>query len=160
MIAAGQPCPLCEAPLAHRKLPQFSGDEAPLRITLRAMPALQCPTSHTYFVKRAFPLWLTEHLLQDDEPGLPQARSSGTLFRKYACAECGVRLARRADHRHSFWFDLSYEEGAPFAVELSMPVYRCAACGREQLHSLAQLRKLTPAALVHAFKAAGIKPPG
>ena len=35
--------------------------------------------------------------------------------------------------------------------------YHCTGCGKEQLHSLAELRKLTPAALVHAFQAAGIQ---
>ena len=66
----------------------------------------------------------------------------------------------RPDHRYSFWFDAAFEGGEAFAVELSMPVFRCAACGTEQLHSLERLRALTPAALVHAFKGAGIKPPG
>ena len=159
-VAAGLPCPLCEAPLAQARLPHFSGDEAPLRVTLRAMPALQCPTGHTYFVKRGFPLWLTNHLVGNDEPGLPSARSSGWLLRKYACAQCGASLGARPDHRYSFWFDVAFEAGDAFAVELSMPVFRCAACGTEQLHSIERLRALTPAALVHAFKGAGIKPPG
>lgn len=159
-VAAGRPCPLCEAPLAPARLPHFSGDEAPLRVTLRAMPALQCATHHTYFVKPSFPLWLTQHLVTRDEAGLPTARSSGRFFRSYACAACGAKLAARPDHRYSFWFDLAFEGEAPFAVEITMPVFRCAGCGVEQIDSLDRLRALTPAALVHAFKGAGIKPPG
>jgi hypothetical protein len=159
-VAAGRPCPLCEAPLAPTRLPHFSGDEAPLRVTLRAMPALQCPTRHTYFVKPSFPLWLTDHLVADDESRLPAARRSGWLLRKYACAQCGASLGARPDHPYSFWFELAFEEQPPFAVEITVPAFRCAACGTEQLDSLDRLRTLTPAALVHAFKGAGIKPPG
>ncbi len=47
----------------------------------------------------------------------------------------------------------------PIGVDLTMPVYRCSACGKEQLHSLKEIRKLTPEALAHAFQAADI-PPG
>jgi len=48
---------------------------------------------------------------------------------------------------------------APFRVELSAPVYRCPSCSREQLHSLKEVRKRTPAALAQAFQAADL-PPG
>jgi hypothetical protein len=40
-----------------------------------------------------------------------------------------------------------------------MPVYKCSACGKEQMHSLKEVRKLTPAAMAHAFEDANIPPP-
>jgi hypothetical protein len=40
-----------------------------------------------------------------------------------------------------------------------MPVYKYTACGKEQLHSLKEIRKLTPTAMAHAFEAANIPPP-
>jgi hypothetical protein len=69
-----------------------------------------------------------------------------------------VRGWRRSqDNRHSFHLTPGYEGQPRFRVEVSMPVFKCTGCGKEQVHSLAEVRKLTPAALVHAFKAAGIK---
>lgn len=160
MLAVGKPCPLCETPLSLKTLPEFSGDEAPLRVTLAGMPALSCGTGHVYFVRPDFPLWLMNHLVDEDESKLPAGDAQGLLFKRYACHDCGAALAPKQDHLHTFRFPVAYKEHSGFTVELSAPVYRCTGCGKEQLHSLAEVRKLTPAALVHAFKGAGIKPPG
>ena len=166
MIKAGKPCPLCAdrqgeaVPLQASTLAEFSGDEASLRITLRDMPALRCSHGHTYFARPDFPSWLMQHLVEEDEAKLPASHPRGLLFKRYACHDCGKDLARTEDHRHSFDVPLAYPDVAPFRVQISMPVYRCTGCGKEQLHSLAELRKLTPAALVHAFKGAGINAPG
>lgn len=42
-------------------------------------------------------------------------------------------------------------------IDLTAAIYHCTGCGKEQLHSFAELRKLTPTALVRAFQAAGIQ---
>ncbi len=160
MLEPGKPCPLCEMPLILRRLTPFSGDEKPLRITLAGMPALACTAPHTYFVEPAFPMWLMNHLVEEDEAKLPAGEGKGLIVKHYLCADCGKPLEAKQDHRHSFRVPMSYKDYAGFEVEISMPVYKCGGCGKEQLHSLRELRKLTPAALVHAFKAAGIKPPG
>ena len=47
---------------------------------------------------------------------------------------------------------------APFRIELTVPVYRCAACSQQQLHSLKEVRSRTPEALAQAFHAADIPP--
>lgn len=158
-IAEGQPCPLCEHRLSRTPLPAFSGDEQPLRVTLNAMPALQCATGHTYFVDPGFPLWLMQLLVDEKEAQLPAGEAKGFILKKYLCRECGGELAAKQDHRHAFRFDAAFGEEPGFEVELSMPVYKCPGCGKEQLHSLEEVRKLTPAALVHAYKGAGIKAP-
>ncbi len=159
MIAAGTACPVCEHPLGPAVLAEFSGDEDPLRITLRRMPALRCPTGHTYFAHPKFPLWLMNHLTEEDEAALPAGQAKGFLVKHYHCGDCGQGLAPKADHRHAFTVELQYQSTGAFQAELSMPVFKCTGCGKEQLHSLEELRKLTPAALVHAFKEARIKPP-
>jgi hypothetical protein len=160
MVALGKPCPLCEAPLQHRILPPFSGDEAPLRITLHGMPVLSCDKPHVYFVKRDFALWLMNHLVAEDEATVPAGNPTGLIFKSYLCHDCGKALSPKRDHIHGFQVPCSYEGQAEFRAEVSMPVFRCTGCGKEQVHSLAEVRKLTPSALVHAFKAAGIKAPG
>lgn len=160
MVAPGKPCPLCEAPLKHRRLPTFCGDEAPLRITLHGMPALSCDKPHVYFVKRDFALWLMNRLVEEDEATLPAGNATGLIFKSYLCRDCGKPLSPKRDHVHAFDLEVTYPGEPGFRVEISMPVFRCTGCDKEQIHSLAEVRKLTPAALVHAFKAAGIKAPG
>jgi hypothetical protein len=160
VVKAGQPCPLCESPLGPRRLEPFSGDEGPLRITLQSMPSLGCATGHVYFVDPKFPLWLMNHLLEEDEPQLPAGEGKGFILKQYVCKACGAGLEPKEHHRHTFHVPLGYGDHASFSADLSMPVFRCTGCGKEQLHSLEEIRKLTPAALVHAFKGAGIKAPG
>lgn len=159
-VAEGHPCPLCQQSLARKNLPAFSGDEDPLRVTLTGMPTLQCPTGHTYFTRPDFPLWLMRHLMDEDEATLPAGEAKGFILKHYVCRECGKNLAPKQDHRHAFHFDVAPDKAPAFGVELAMPVYKCTGCGKEQLHSVEEVRKLTPAALVHAFKAAAIKAPG
>ena len=158
--APGKPCPLCEAPLQPHILSAFSGVEAPLRITLHGMPALECAQRHTFFVKPEFPLWLMNHLVDEDEKTLPAGDKTGLIFKSYLCHDCGKPLEAKPDHTHAFDLPLAFEGGDEFRVEISMPVFRCAKCGREQVHSLQDVRKLTPAALVHAFRGAGIRVAG
>jgi hypothetical protein len=159
MVAPGKPCPLCKTPLQRRILDAVSGDEAPLRITLHGMPALSCDKPHVYFVKPDFPLWLRNHLVDEDEPTLPSGDATGLIFKSYLCHDCGKPLSPKADHLHSFHLKLAYDGEPEFHADLTMPVFRCTGCGKEQMHSLGEVRKLTPAALAHAFQAAGIKPP-
>ena len=160
MAAAGRPCPLCEETLAPVRLPPIAGDEAPMRLTLHGMPAIACATGHTYFAKRDFALWLMDELLEQRLAALPAGVASGLLFRRHACGGCGAPLAALRGERREFRLEVAYPGREAFAVGIGMPAYRCTGCGREQLHSLAELRKLAPAALVHAFKAGGIKAPG
>lgn len=160
MIAEGQACPLCTQPLGRSTLGEFCGDESPLRITLSGMPALRCTAGHTYFAKRDFPMWLMRHLVDEDAATIPGGIAKGMLFRKHACGACGGELAARQERVHDFGFRLAHPGTEAFDVRLTMPVFRCAACGKEQVRSAEEVKKLAPAALVHAFKAAGIKAPG
>ena len=159
MAAAGKPCPLCKALLHHRIVDTLAGEEGPLRITLHDMPALSCDKPHLFFVRPDFPSWLLNHLVEEDEPALPAGEARGLVFKSYLCHDCGKPLSSGPDHQHSFPVTLAYEEEPRFRAEISMPVFRCTACGKEQVHSLAEVRKLTPTALVQAFKSAGIKAP-
>lgn len=166
MVKPGSPCPLCtdrkvSADVLHATvLPAFSGDEAPLRLGVRGMPALQCAQRHTYFARPDFALWLMEHLLQEAAAKLPAGEARGVLFKHHSCRDCGKALAPREDPRKAFELPVTYPELPPFTVEVSMPMFRCTGCGKEQMRSAAELGKLVPAALVHAFKAAGLKAPG
>jgi hypothetical protein len=58
------------------------------------------------------------------------------------------------DRPHTFHVDVEVPELPRFGVDLTLPVSHCSQCGRDQLHSLKELKSHTPAALAHAFKAA------
>lgn len=159
-IAPGSPCPLCEAPLAARKLAEVMGDEAPMRVTIRWLPVLSCDAPHRYFIEQPFPIWLLNAMLGEEIARIPAGAESGLVFRKYRCGGCGAMLPASGAERRAYVSHLAWKDGPEFAVEVSMPVCRCTGCGREQVRSAAELAKLLPSALVHAFKAAGLKAPG
>ncbi len=159
-IAQGKPCPLCAGPLSAQVLPDVSGDEAPLRLTLRGLPVFACPAPHRYFVGQKFPIWLLNALLDGELAEVPAGTEKGLLFRKFACGGCGAILPPAATGSRTYSMHLAWQDTPGFSVDLTMPLFRCDACGREQSRSAAELVQLAPAALVHAFKTAGIKAPG
>jgi len=135
------------------------GEADALRIRLKDLPLLTCEQGHRQFVRMQFPAELLEHLTQQDEPELPAGEVKGFILKKYLCESCGEQLEPKPDHRHSFSIEVKLDGLDAFGVELSMPVYKCSSCAREQLHSLDEVRKLTPKALAQAFTAADIPPP-
>jgi DNA-directed RNA polymerase subunit RPC12/RpoP len=145
--------------LSVSELPEATGQEGAMRIALRRMPELFCTGAHRYFIHPEFPLWLMTHLRDEDEAKLPAGQAKGFIIKHYVCSQCGKDLEPKEDHRHAFQVRLAFRDTPEFEVEISMPVYKCTACAREQLHSLEEARKLTPAALVQTFKAAGLKAP-
>jgi len=159
-IAEGKPCPLCETPLAARTVSDATGDEAPMRLSLRGVPILACAAPHRYFAGQQFPIWLLNSLVDSELEKIPAGVEKGLVFKKYACGECGAVLPSSGGEPRTFTSTLAWKETPGFAVDLTVPVYRCAGCGREQARSAAELGKLLPSALVHAFKAAGLKAPG
>ena len=135
------------------------GEADSLRIRLKEFPLRSCPEGHRQFVRPEFAAELLQHLTEEDEPALPAGEEKGLIMKKYLCESCGEPLEPKPDHRHTFSIEIKLEDLDAFGVDLSMPVYNCSACGKEQLHSLKEVRKLTPAAMAHAFEAADIPPP-
>jgi hypothetical protein len=158
-IRAGAPCPLCEAPLAEKALRDVVGDEAPLRLTLRNLPVLACDAPHRYFPGHGFPVWLLNSLVEEEQKKIPAGAEKGLVFRKYACCDCGGEIPSSGGEPMTFSSTLDWQKTAPFVVDITVPVVCCPTCGREQARSRAELEKLLPAALVHAFKTAGLKGP-
>jgi hypothetical protein len=154
MTTNSRRCPICKSETAPARLTSLSGEDAPLAVTVKEMPVLQCSQGHRSFPLADFPLLLLDHLLEQDEPKLPVSQSKGLVFKRYSCSECGTELGANDDRPHTFHVDVELPELPAFGVDLKLPVSRCSHCGREQLHSLKELRSHTPAALAHAFKAA------
>lgn len=152
-------CDRCRGETELTVIDEVGGEADPLRITLNNLPLLRCDQGHQQFVRPQFGAELLEHLTQQDEPGLPAGEEKGLFMKKYLCASCGAELEARSDHRHTFSIEVPLDDVEPVGVELSMPVYRCPTCAHEQMHSLKEVRKLTPLALAGAFQAAEIPPP-
>jgi DNA-directed RNA polymerase subunit RPC12/RpoP len=150
-------CDRCHGQTDLMKVDSVDGEADPLRITLKNLPLLSCDQGHRQFLRPQFGAELLEHLTQEAE--LPAGEEKGLFMKKYLCESCGAELEPKPDHRHTFSIELSLAEVDPVGVDLSMPVYRCSSCGKQQLHSLREVRKLTPLALAGAFESAEIPPP-
>ena len=152
-------CNRCRAETEITVVSFADGEADPLRIRLKELPLRECAQGHRQFVRPDFGVKLLQHLTEEDEPELPAGEVKGLIIKKYLCKSCGEALEPKPDHRHTFSIEVSLLDLDLFGVDLSMPVYKCSACGKEQLHSLKEVRKLTPAAMAHAFEAANIPPP-
>jgi DNA-directed RNA polymerase subunit RPC12/RpoP len=155
---ATRSCTRCRSQTEPARLDTAAGESEPVGIRLRDMPVLACPNGHRQFIEPAFALKLVEHLVKEDEAGLPAGKEKGLVFTHYHCGACGTELGKDAERRETFPLEVSLPEYGRFRVELTAPVYRCPKCSREQLHSLEEVRKHTPPALAEAFRAAEIPP--
>jgi len=153
MANALRRCPICKSETAPSALAAVSGEEAAVALTVKGLPVLECTQGHRSFPHPDFPLLLLDHLLEQDAPALPASKAEGLLFKHYRCAGCGAELGKDTA-AHTFRVDIALADLPPFEVDLTVPAHRCGQCGREQLHSLKDVRSNTPAALAHAFKAA------
>ena len=150
-------CKACHTATTPQVLDAIDGEQNSLKVTVRALTVLACANGHKQFLRAEVPLQLLTHLVEEDEAQLPAGQETGLLFKHFHCHHCGKELQPKPDHRHTFTVKPGLADQPGLEVDLTMPVYKCGACDKEQLHSLKEVRKLTPAALAHAFRAAGIQ---
>ena len=155
MATKPRACGQCRRETSPTSLEPVSGEEKSLTVTLQGMPILACPSGHKQFVHPEFPIWLLEQLVEKDVPKLPAGEAKGMLFKKYHCA-CGAELPAKPERQQAFPIEVRLRDLAPFKVELTVPMYKCGKCGKEQAHSLKELQERAPAALGHAFQEAKI----
>ncbi|MGQ0750324.1 MAG: hypothetical protein ACT4PS_07310 [Betaproteobacteria bacterium] len=158
MNTASVACKQCKSAMSMQPVDPVCGEEGALKVTLIQLPALVCPNTHRRFVSPEFPLTLLERVSGSDVDTLPEGKKSGLLFKSYQCGGCGAMLEKESGRRETYDFDVLLQELPPFRVELEAPLYKCSACGTEQLRTRDELRKLLPAAMARAFKAANLKP--
>jgi hypothetical protein len=152
-------CNQCRGETTITKLDETEGSADSVTVSIHHMPVSACEQGHRQFVRPEFAAQLLNLLAQEEEKSIPAAEEKGLLRKRYLCEGCGTELEAKPDHRHTFAVDVELEALDPFQVELTMPVYKCPACEKEQLHSLKEVRKKTPQALAEAFKTAEIPPP-
>lgn len=135
-----------------------AGEAKALAIAIHGMPVLVCPRGHRQFAHHEFPRSLLERLLAEEETKLPAGREKGMIFKHFHCSDCGAELESESDRHRTYAVDVALEDIPPIKIELTVPVYRCHNCEKEQIHSLKEVRKQTPEVLAHAFQAAEIPP--
>ena len=153
MAIALRPCAMCRGAVELVKIAKVAGEADPLTLTAHGMPALKCAKGHARPVHPDFLLWLLGEL-REREAGLPAGEGKGLVFKKYFC-ECGKGLPAKPEKRRAFPFDLGYPDAPAFQVELEAPLYKCPGCGKEQLRSLSEVRKLLSLAMVGICDRAG-----
>lgn len=147
-------CARCSGACELKVLAEVSGEDAPLRLTARGMPALVCPKGHKAPVHADFMLWLIQQL-RARESEFAAGKEQGMLFKKHLCAECGKELPSKPERRQASPFDLSYQDLYLFQVDVEVPLYKCTGCGKEQLRSAKELHGHVPAAIVALNDEAG-----
>ena len=148
-------CPRCSATCELKSVASVSAQDGPLKLSFFDLPVFECPKQHRVPVHRDFMLWLIREIRARGE-GLDAGKEEGMLlFKKHLCGACGKPLSAKAERRQAHPFELKYEELSPFRLEVEMPLYKCSACGKEQIRSTKELHGLVPNAMVGVNDAAG-----
>jgi hypothetical protein len=115
-----------------------------------------CENGHRQFAHAKFAIKVLSHLTDVDGIKLPISNQKGRWFKRPVCSDCGASLEKEPSHQQAFRVDIPVAEASTFGIDLTMPVFRCRGCGKEQLRSRKEIQGRAPAALVRALRAAGI----
>ena len=131
-------CARCPGACELKTLPSVSAEDGPLKLTMLALPVFRCPKDHSAPVHGDFMIWLIQQI---------RAQEGGIA--------AGKELAAKSERRQAFPCELTYEELAPFRLDLEMPMYKCTGCGKEQIRSTKDLHARVPQAMVGINDGAG-----
>jgi DNA-directed RNA polymerase subunit RPC12/RpoP len=147
-------CARCSGARELKTLPSVSAENGPLKLTLLEMPVFACAKGHKGPVHSEFMLWVI-HEIRAREAQIPAGKEEGMIFKKHRCGDCGKDLSSQPERRHVYPYDLKYEDLAPFKLQIEMPLYKCTACGKEQLRSIKDLHGHAAQAIVGINDGAG-----
>ena len=156
-MADSRKCRQCHTDMHPETIGTMVGEDGVLKISMSGFPVMVCERGHKHFMAPDFPMKLLQHVATEDEVKLPAGKKKGLIFKEYLCGKCGEKLGSEAEAK-PFGFDVKVDDFPGFRVEINVPVYKCSACGLEQLRDREELQAQTPAALAHGFQAAGLKP--
>ena len=156
-MAEANICRQCSAPMQLQSIGTVSGEDGILKVSVSDFPALVCERGHRHFIARDFPMKLLEKLADGEKTGLASSKKQGLLFKKYHCGKCGDPLGAEGEPR-PFGFEVTISDAPQMRVEFTLPVYKCAGCGEQQVRDYGEVEGHVPAALAHGFQAAGLQP--
>src|SRR5882724_7227671 len=140
-------CARCSGACVLKSLPSVSAEDGPLKLTLLEMPVFACAKDHKAPVHSDFMLWVI-HEIRAREAQIPAGKEEGMIFKKHLCGACGKDLSSKPERRQAYPYELKYEDLAPFKLQIEMPLYKCTACGKEQLRSTKDVHSHVPFAVV------------
>lgn len=151
-------CKECKGEMALRVLEPIDGEQHGVHMRIEGMPAMQCAEGHKRFVAPEFAVKLMEALMAGKLVPLEGAKEKGLLKKRYCCPGCGQELAAGAQGRVETKRVLEMQGLDAFGVQVDMPKYRCAACGKESVEPRDALVDDLMKASVQAFRAAEVAP--
>jgi DNA-directed RNA polymerase subunit RPC12/RpoP len=125
---------------------------------IEGMPAMQCAEGHKRFVAPEFAVKMMEALLADPLVPLEGAAQKGLLKKRYCCPGCGQELGAGDHGRVAAKRVLEMKGLNAFGVQVDLPKYRCAACGRESVEPKDAMVDDLMKASVQAFRSAEVAP--
>src|SRR5258706_198097 len=147
-------CAKCVSACELKTLPSVDALDGTLKLTVLDMPMFACGKDHRQPVHRDFMLWLIQQI-REREAQIVAGKEEGMIFKKHLCGACGKELASKSERRQAYPHELKYEELAPFKVHIEMPLYKCTACGTEQIRSAKELHGHVAQAIVGINDSAG-----
>jgi DNA-directed RNA polymerase subunit RPC12/RpoP len=147
-------CGRCSGASELKTLQSISAEDGPFKLTLLEMPVFACAKNHRVPVRGDFMLWVI-HEIRAREGQIAAGREEGMIFKKHLCGSCGKDLSSKPERRQAYAYELKYEDLAPFKFQIEMPLYKCTACGKEQVRSIKDLHGHVAQAIVGINDGAG-----
>ena len=152
-------CRECRGEMTLQVLDAIDGEEHGVRMRIEGMPTMQCPNGHRRLVTPEFAMKMMEQLLADEKlVPIETAEKKGLFRKRFCCPACGQELGDDAGDRVVARRVLDMEGLDAFSVELELPKYRCASCGRESTEPQDTIADDLRKASVHAFHSAAVAP--
>jgi len=151
-------CKECKGVMSLRALEPIDGEQHGVHMRIEGMPAMQCAEGHKRFVAPEFAVKMMEALMAEKLVPLDGAKQKGLLKKRYCCPGCGQELGADAHGRVETRRVLEMKGLEAFGVQVDLPKYRCAACGRESVEPRDAMVDDLMKASVQAFRAAEVAP--
>ena len=155
-----KPCSKCKGEMSPSIHEPFHGEEEGLRLTISDMPYDACAQGHKRFLNLTFAAKLMDLMLNPATyQKFPVATKKGFFKKSYLCADCARELPESPTDTQRLEVEAKLDkEAQPFKVEVDVPLYACASCGKACIRSVEETATLAYKATGHAFRAADIPP--
>lgn len=152
-------CMQCKGEMTMTVLDPIAGEDQGVGMRIERMPAMRCPDGHKRFVAPEFALRMMEAFV-GGEPLAPleAAAEKGLLRTRLHCPGCGAELAAPAAERIEARRAIALKGLEAFDVQVAIPKYRCAACGKESLPPAKAVNDRLMKASIQAFRAGQVAP--
>jgi DNA-directed RNA polymerase subunit RPC12/RpoP len=152
-------CMQCKGEMAMTVLDPIAGEDQGTRMRIERMPAMRCAEGHRRFIAPDFAVRMMETFVAGDPlAGFASAAEKGLLRKRLHCPGCGAELAEPAADRVRAGRAVAFKGLEAFDVQVEVPKYRCAGCGKESLPPGKTLNDGLMKASVQAFRAAQLTP--